>query len=429
MTSLMLVGVLIDRRGITLRSVAWAAGVILLFHPSSLLEPGFQMSFSAVVCLVSGYEWLSRHATRRGGIAVRVWRYVAGVMMTSIIAGAATAPFAIYHFQHVAAFGLIANMIAVPLAAFWVIPSGLIALVLYPIWLDAWPMTLMSVGIGMILDVAAIVSSIPGAAVDIAPMPSWALSCIALGGLWLCIWRSEIRILGILPIIIGFIFGGWGALQPDIIIDGGGRVVAIHGVDGSMRVSATNRAQFTVDAWLRQSGNNVDAIPWDTTGRTMSQTLRCDIHGCRYKRHGKSISISFDESVLIEDCNKSDIIVALVPIRVSCRKVDQKVDWFDLWRNGTHAIYVTPDKTEIRSVNQVRGDRPWVVKPMPRSKPNLRSVSNSDKVLSTRPEPLLGQVQRYVSQNLYWQAPKRSNYPDVADALTSLRHHPPKPPQ
>lgn len=429
MTSLMLIGVLIDRRGITLRSVAWAAGIILIFHPSSLLEPGYQMSFAAVICLVSGYEWLSARQKLRSSILIRLWRYVFGVMMTSVIAGAATAPFAIYHFQHVAAFGLIANMIAVPLAAFWVIPAGLISLVLYPIGLDTWPMTLMTTGIGLILDVAEAVSKIPGAAVDIAPMPPWALACIALGALWLCIWRSRIRVLGVLPIIFGVLVGGWDTQQPNIIIDGGGRVVAIHDVNGSMLVSTTNRARFTVDAWRRQSGNNVDAIPWDTTGRAMSQTLRCDIHGCRYIRYGKTISISFDESGLVEDCNKSDIIVALVPIRVSCKKVDRKVDWFDLWRNGTHAIYVTPDKTEIRSVNQVRGDRPWVVKPMPKRTPNQRTVNSSDRGPLGRPGPLLDPGQRYVSRSPYWPAQVRLNHPGGADALTSPRRHPPMPPQ
>lgn len=422
MTSLMLVGVLIDRRGITLRSVAWAAGIILLFHPSSLLEPGYQMSFAAVICLVSGYEWLSKRRKTGGGVVIRIYRYVFGVMMTSVIAGAATAPFAIYHFQHVAAFGLIANMVAVPLAAFWVIPSGLIALVLYPIGLDSWPMALMSMGIGLILDVARAVSAIPGAAVDIAPMSSWGLACVGLGGLWLCIWRSWIRFIGVLPIAIGLFIGSWNTDHPDIIVDGGGRVIAINSPSGAMLVSATNRARYTVDAWKRQSGNNDDAKPLDITGHATHPTLRCDIHGCRYKRHGKTISISFDESGLVEDCTKSDIIVALVPIRVSCKKVDEKVDWFDLWRNGTHAIYLEPENTKIKSVNQVRGDRPWVVKPIARTK---RSVNSSDKALLGHPGPLLDLGQIYVFRSPYSQAQARSNYPGDADVLTSLHRHQP----
>lgn len=425
MTSLMLVGILIDRRGITLRSVAWAAGIILVFHPSSLLEPGFQMSFSAVICLVSGYEWLSKRHKSRGGLHIRLWRYVAGVMMTSVIAGAATAPFAIYHFQHVAAFGLIANMIAVPLAAFWVIPAGLLALVLYPFGLDEWPMILMSKGIELILYTAEKVATIPGAAFDAAPMQPWALAGIAFGGLWLCIWRGRIRTLGIGIILISVVIGSWFTNPPTIIIDGGGRTVAIQDQNGALVVPTQNSARFKIDAWRRQSGTNVDIITWDSTGHATSPALRCDLHGCRYQRYGKTISLSFNESGLIEDCNKSDIIVALVPIRIPCKAVERKVDWFDLWRHGTHAIYLGPDQTDIRTVNQVRGDRPWVVKP----KPHRYPVSSSGKVLSTRPEPLLDLVRRYVFRNPYWQVPMQRNSPVDADALVSPRHRPPVPQQ
>jgi competence protein ComEC len=376
MTGLMLVGVLIERRGITLRSVAWAAGIILIVNPSSLIEPGFQMSFSAVICLISGYEWLSKRREPARGWLSRIWRYIAGVMMTSIIAGVATAPFAIYHFQHVAAFGLIANMIAVPLAAFWVIPAGLIALVLYPLDWDHGPMLAMSQGIALILDVAERVADIPGAALDVQSMPLWAMVSIAIGGLWLCIWRTHMRVFGVLPILLGLTIGSASPQRPDMIIDGRGRVVALQDKDGTMSISTNRRARFTVDAWRRYGGQNSTPVSWDFTGKTTDTGFRCDIHGCRYKTHDQTISISFDESALIEDCNKSDIIVALVPIRISCAGVSKKIDWFDLWRHGTHAICVRPDKTIIRSVNQIRGDRPWVVKPPPIPWPNRKSGTN-----------------------------------------------------
>ena len=429
MTGLMLVGVLIDRRGITLRSVAWAAGIILIFDPSSLIEPGFQMSFSAVICLVSGYEWLSKRREPARGWLSRIWRYIAGVMMTSIIAGAATAPFAIYHFQHVAAFGLIANMIAVPLAAFWVIPAGLIALVLYPLSWDYGPMMAMSLGITLILDVAEWVADIPGAALDVPSMSLWAMVSIALGGLWLCIWRTHIRIFGVVPILMGLTFGSASTHRPDMIIDGRGRVIALQGQDGTMSISTNRRARFTVDAWRRYGGLNSEPVSWDYSGKATHIGFRCDIHGCRYKTQNQTISISFDESGLIEDCNKSDIIVALVPIRVSCSGVSKKIDWFDLWRYGTHAIYIHPKNTIIKSVNQVRGDRPWVVQPSPIPWPKPNPVSSSDKGLLKRLEPLPDRGRKFVSQNPYSQALTQSSRRDDANASGSLRRHRPALPQ
>lgn len=434
MTGLMLVGVLIDRRGITLRSVAWAAGIILIFDPSSLIEPGFQMSFSAVIGLVSGYEWLSKRGEPARGWISRVWRYIAGVMITSVIAGAATAPFAIYHFQHVAAFGLIANMIAVPLAAFWVIPAGLIALVLYPVSWDYGPMVAMSMGIALILDVAAWVADIPGAALDVPSMPLWAMVSIALGGLWLCLWRTRLRMFGVFPILMGLTLGSASTHRPDMIIDGRGRVVALQDQEGNMSISTHRRARFTVSAWQRYSGLNTKPISWNFTGKAIHTGFRCDIHGCRYKTRDQTISVSFDESGLIEDCNKSDIIVALVPIRVSCRGVSKKIDWFDLWRHGTHAIYIQPEKTIIRSVNQVRGDRPWVVKPPPIPWPKSRlgtnkRISSSDKELLKRLEPSPDLDRKFVSQTLYSLVPTRWSRRDAANASGSLRHHRPAPPQ
>lgn len=425
MTGIMLLGVLIDRRGITLRSVAWAAGVILLFAPSSLLEPGFQMSFAAVICLVSGYEWISQKSQSFCGINSRLWRYLTGVMLTSVIAGAATAPFAIYHFQHVAAFGLIANMIAVPLAAFWVIPTGLIALVLYPFGLDAWPMIFMSYGISMILQTAETVANLPGAAFDIPPFPPWALGGITLGGLWLCIWKSPIRLLGVVPVIFGMLAGYSMTHSPSIIIDGGGRLVAIQDSGNQMAVSTTKGSHFKIDSWRRQIGENTGVAAWDTSGRATSAQLRCDIHGCQYQNSAQTISISFDESGLIEDCNKSDIIVALVPIRISCHGVSKKVDWFDLWRNGTHAIYFKSNQSHVLSVNEVRGERPWVVRP----KPSKYTFNNFDKAPLTPLGPLLDLVQKYVSQSPYWQVLRQWSHRDDAVASTSPRHHQPTPQQ
>lgn len=362
MTSLFLIGVIIDRKAVSLRSVAWAAGLILILHPSSLLEPGYQMSFAAVICLVSAYEWLSGRRAPDAPRRILPIRYVLGVMLTSVVAGAATAPYAIYHFQHVAAFGLIANMIAVPLAAFWVIPVGLLALFLYPFGLDHVPLTTMGTGIEIILAVARHVASLPGAAFDVAPPGDWSMILITLGGLWLCLWRSRLRLVGFAFLGLG-VGGGYLTFdRPDLVVDGAGRIVALRDNTGAMYFATDTRANHTKDVWRRLTGG-IQYYPEHLEYSTSSIT--CDVQGCRLLKHDKRISVSFSESGLMEDCNKSDIMVALVPIRVPCRSVERRIDWFDLWRYGTHTIYVEPNHLEIRTVNQVRGDRPWVIHPPP----------------------------------------------------------------
>ena len=103
-----------------MRSVCWAAMIVLLFSPESLVGPGFQMSFAAVTALIAVYGWASdrrradieRH--RHRGIIGKGARYFGSIMLTTLIAGLATSPFAVYHFQDVAIFGLITNAIADP---------------------------------------------------------------------------------------------------------------------------------------------------------------------------------------------------------------------------------------------------------------------------------------------------------------------------
>jgi competence protein ComEC len=104
MISIMFLAVLLDRPAMALRNVALAALAILVLWPESLLDAGFQMSFAAVVALVSAYEALRLRAAERDGTARRGWFaatlvFLGGILTTTLIASLAVAPFGIYHFR------------------------------------------------------------------------------------------------------------------------------------------------------------------------------------------------------------------------------------------------------------------------------------------------------------------------------------------
>ncbi len=126
MIGLVLVAVILDREGISMRLVAWAALVVLLLSPDTMLGPSFQLSFAAVIALIAMYEsWRDRRDPEGKGPRPwpsRLMLYLGGIMLTSLIASLATAPFALYHFNRVAVAGLLANMIAVPLTGLWIMP-------------------------------------------------------------------------------------------------------------------------------------------------------------------------------------------------------------------------------------------------------------------------------------------------------------------
>ena len=140
MVSIVMAAVMLDRTAISLRLVALAAGIILILSPEALLSASFQMSFAAVIALVAVYEYAAPRTAawrERGGIlSSRIAMFVAATILTTVVASLATAPFAIYHFNRVALFGLLANMLAVPMMAMWIMPTGLLSMLLMPLGLE-----------------------------------------------------------------------------------------------------------------------------------------------------------------------------------------------------------------------------------------------------------------------------------------------------
>ncbi len=193
MTGIVLAAVLLDRTAISLRLVAWAAMLVLLLQPESLMGPSFQMSFAAVLSLVAAYEGL-RGPLRRwragGGVLRRVWLYLAGLLLSTFVAGTATGVIALHHFGRFSAYGLVANLIAIPLAGFWIMPWGVLACVLMPFGLEDLALIPMAWGIDLLLDAARMVAAWPGASVQLPAMPGWGLALVAFGGIWLCLWRG-----------------------------------------------------------------------------------------------------------------------------------------------------------------------------------------------------------------------------------------------
>ncbi|HEY6441545.1 MAG TPA: ComEC/Rec2 family competence protein, partial [Acetobacteraceae bacterium] len=135
MACLYTVAVLAGRRAISLRGLALAAMVLMLLEPEQVPGVSLQMSFSAVLALISGYEVLRPALRALHGSGARRRRFASHLValaLTSALAGTASAPFAAYHFGRIQIYFVVANMIAVPLTALWVMPAGLIALLLLP---------------------------------------------------------------------------------------------------------------------------------------------------------------------------------------------------------------------------------------------------------------------------------------------------------
>jgi competence protein ComEC len=267
MLAVVLVAVVFDRSAISMRLVAWAAVLVLVIAPESLLSASFQMSFAAVTALVAAYEALAGRAGAWRAGAGRVRRlglYVGGVALTTVVAGLATAPFAIYHFNRFALYSVAANLIAVPLTGLWIMPWAIAAFILMPLGLEALALAPMGWGIEAVIGVAATVAAWPGAVALAPAMPVAGLAAAAFGGLWLCLWRRRWRVFGFAAMAAGLMTLGF-ARPPDVLVNGTGRLMAVRTAAGELALSSTRRSRFQAETWLRRSGQK-DPAPWPREG-------------------------------------------------------------------------------------------------------------------------------------------------------------------
>ena len=263
--------------------------------------------------------------------------------------------------HRIADYGLLANLGAVPITGFWIMPWGLVALLLMPFGLEGIALAPMGWGIDAVVWIARQVAAQPGAVTLVPAMPGAALLAIAVGGLWLCLWRSRWRFLGIA--------GHW---RRDG--DRGPGTPARHlgrrrrkGDGGARRgrelwLSTRQRGRFVSNVWLRRDGQ-AETPTWPRDGEgEPAAGLRCDTLGCIQRRGERTIAFVRDPRAFDEDCSRADLVVSTVPAWHLCPGPETVVDRFDLWRDGSHAIWLAPDGVRVESVAESRGKRPWVAR-------------------------------------------------------------------
>lgn len=256
MAAVAFAAILLDRPAVTARGLAAAACLVLLFRPESLFEAGFQMSFAAVAALVAGYEVSRPFWKRRAQTSDWYHKLITGLiatLATSVIAGAATAPFAAYHFNRLVAYGLPANLLATPVMGLWIMPMIILSTVFAPFGLAGIGLSLLGFGIGYILWVADWVAGMDGAAWSVPAGTPFALALIVVGGLWLVIWRGPLRIGAVLLIGAG-VFVWQSREQPDVLISAQADLIAGRTDRGDLWFSRERKSGYSAETWLRRSG-------------------------------------------------------------------------------------------------------------------------------------------------------------------------------
>ncbi|MFO1040007.1 MAG: ComEC/Rec2 family competence protein [Geminicoccaceae bacterium] len=364
-----LLAVVLDRNPFSLRLLSFAATAVLLLAPESVIGASFQLSFAAVLALIAVYDrWGEKIRWLIGpgepSRALQAITYVLGVATTTLIASFATLPFAAFHFQTIATYGVLANLVAVPLTSFLVMPLGLAAMTLMPFGLDKPLVILMGYAVDAVVRTAEFTSALPGASIPVAQWPSAVLPLVALGGCWMALWSGPWRSLGVAAWLAAGLLIAF-EREPDLLVSSDLAQAAVRGPDGDVVLVEWQRDGLIRDAWLRSLGvKEPTAVIGRGGGR--AGDVACDRGGCIVQSGSTALVLARSPAAAFEECGRVAVMIARSG-PANCPRV--YVDPAALRRSGGIALTEEAEGVRIETVRERRGAWPWV-------DPNSNGLSN-----------------------------------------------------
>lgn len=355
---------LVDRQAISLHALALAAMVVLLLQPEAVTQPGFQMSFAATAALVALAEVWPRPVREintpwpiRLVQALGTWT-AAGVA-ASFVAGVATAPFAMQHFNRVSTWGLVSNMVTEPISGFLMMPGLALGALLTPFGLGGPPLQVAGFAIDLLNRVAHIAANAPKALIIVASGPEWTLPAAFLGLLWLCLWKGPLRWAG-LPLALAVSLAPKPP-TPDAWVSADGAAVAVRSSKDAILFRPDVKL-FGAELWARRRGLTpleaeerrdaaFDCDPWSCApGPTAPVRLAAAWNVRRPLKPGRL-------EVL---CGSAEVVVLRNDFRPDSCAAPLVLAGPDFARGGSAELYRQgPTHWRIVWAQDLRGRRPW----------------------------------------------------------------------
>jgi competence protein ComEC len=388
---LILAGIALGRDSLSIRLIATGALIVLLFRPEALAGPSFQMSFAAVTAIVALHstKWARRLLQRREeGIPARIGRDVLGLIGTGLAVELALMPMALFHFHRSGLYGVGANIIAIPLTTFVIMPLEAAALLFdavgwgRPLW---W---LCGLAIEGLLRLAHAVSASRGAVALLPSMPAWAYGLMIAGGLWLCLWTTRARLAGWVPILLGAA-GAALSPTPDLLVTGDGRHLAVV-QDGTPLLLRERAGDYVRQLFAEASGfdgepENLGSRPYSACSRDSCVAL-VRRNGTEWRVLATRSATPIDWASIVRACADADIVISDRRLPRGCTPRWLKLDSIALRRTGGLAIYLDA-WPRVDSVADRVGAHPWAqIAVNPRSRPRARFPKGRRNGTAARPE-------------------------------------------
>ncbi|MGL6043726.1 MAG: ComEC/Rec2 family competence protein, partial [Sandaracinobacteroides sp.] len=359
-----LLALVLGRDPLSPRLIAFAAFLILLVRPEALVNPSFQLSFAAVTALValarSGLgQWLAPKAAE--GLLPAFARFAAALVVTGLVAELVLTPIVLMHFGRAGTYGLIANVAAVPLTGFVVMPllgAWLLLSVIGAGGLVAWALRPALEALGAI---GTIVAGWPGSSFALSAMPMSAMLLFVAGGLLLALLAGRLRWAGV-PLIAAAAVLALLAPRPDLFIGADGRQVGVI-ANGTLHTLRGHRQGFVVHNWSERAAAAPTARIADLPGAS------CTPQGCTVRLSGGHSLLALSDEPGPIDCGSADIVTAPRVLPRACTPRWLKLDLAALRLSGAVSIQSTEGR--IDSIAGRSGDQPWSPAALPGTRPRL----------------------------------------------------------
>ena len=344
MASIAFLAILFDRSPFSFRTFSVAMMTVIILHPASVMTPGFQMSFAATGALIATYEAWSRRDAVRGNTKRRgIGFAIKSLCVTSLVGAAATAPFALYHFDRVAPLGLFANLLAMPIFTFISAPAAALSLVLWPVGLSDTALAVFGWSLERVLAIAHWTAGDGSTGLEIGePLPATVLILMTLGLIYSCLlsgWRRR----GAAVVLLAAMCVPATALAPDVVLhwSSSGDAYVMERREGVQRLAMSK-------------GEGLAPLHY----ADLHRSTNCRVSGCAVDTSAGRVLLG-TSNWLSQNCDQStSVLLSLSGTDIACASNPHITTWKDVARGGAVTL--------LRSVNGELierrpkcGHRPW----------------------------------------------------------------------
>lgn len=335
MACIVILAVLKDRRALTLRNLALVGCVMLVLQPSLVYGAGFQLSFLASFAIIYA---LSIH--RELQIKNRYLRWLCFMLISSSLAALVTMPVIAYHFAHFTIWGVLANIVAIPLTGLLILPTGIIVLIAAAIGIipvleiATW---LMEQPLGWLVAFNHLMAGLPWAGSHILPPPQFLLFVFACAAVMLAtlsgVWRGAGMVLAVIAIGLWML-----APVPDaaLLIAGKEQLLVVRNASGKLTITGK-----LSDFWQNHIQNIMGGQTKEIATCTDPDFCTLEISG------GRQIAFVRQRQALGKVCTAgfTYIISARRPY-YPCRN-GQPIYYQRLQRSERHLVYLASDQPKF----------------------------------------------------------------------------------